>query len=622
VIRALKALFAGIDGDALAYWLQTVGVTALVAIAVAYLISALRYGPLTAGDHLYSVLSSAVGDLVRMSPRRVAAMAWLAVKESVRQQVIAGLVIFGVVLAFALWFLDTDHSDPSALYISFVMDAVNYLILLLAIFVSAYSLPNDLKRKTIYTIVTKPVRPSEIVLGRILGFIAVCTVPLALMGLGGYFFVVRALDHTHDLSEESLHPFDREEIVAGADPNGKQGMTSTSRAHRHRVLLDASGNGITETDDARIGGDQAESYLERFGQSHRHRVKAVTRDGRTEYEVGPPEGQLHARVPIHGRLTFKDAVGNAGGEGYNVGNWTKRGYVAGGTLSAGVFHFERLDPDMFPDGLRLQLNIRLFRTTKEDIDKPILGSIVLRSPLTGLTTAPRNFSAREFFTLDYVLPRKLTDASGKPIDLFADLARDGRLEVELQCIPRSQFFGIGPEDVYLLAAERRFDVNFAKGVLGIWLQMALTVTIGVFWSTFLSGPVAMLAGAASIVAAIFKPTLLEIVRGEMFGTSIKSSGMLEAAVRLATQKATMQELDEGASTRIIKGFDAGLNWLMEGLFRFVPDFSAMSDAARVAGGFDIPASTLLTHQWQTLGFAVPVFLAAFIIFKLTEVAKA
>ena len=33
-----------------------------------------------------------------------------------------------------------------------------------------FSLPADIKTKTIYTVVTKPVRPGEIVLGRIVGF--------------------------------------------------------------------------------------------------------------------------------------------------------------------------------------------------------------------------------------------------------------------------------------------------------------------------------------------------------------------------------------------------------------------------------------------------------------------
>jgi hypothetical protein len=604
------------------YWLQTVSVTAVAAVLAAFVVSAVRYGPMTAGDHIYALLVSAAGDLFRLSPRRVGAMAWLAIKESIRRQVISGLVIFGLILSFATWFLDHDSIDPGPLFVTFVMNAVNLLILALAVFVAAFSLPDDFKKKTIYTIVTKPVRPSEIILGRILGFTIVCSIPLALMGASGYWFIIRALDHTHALTEADLRPFDSDEIRAGADPSGKQGMTSTSHGHKHRVLLDATGNGMTETDDARITGDQAESYLDRFGQSHRHRVTAVTRNGHTEYELGPPEGQLHARVPINGKVTFRDAAGAIKEGGYNIGNWTKRGYVAGGTLSAAMYRFEGLRPAMFPDGLRLQLNIRLFRTTKEDLDKPILGSIVLRNPATGLTSSPRNFAAREFFTLDYVLPLKLSDAAGKPIDLFADLVRDGQLDLELQCIPRSQFFGVGPEDVYLLAAERRFDVNFAKGFWGIWLQMILAITISVFWSAFLSGPVAMLAAATSIIGAIFKPYLLEVVRGQLFGTTVKSAGMVEAAVRLATQKATMQELEPGTTSTIIKGFDNVLNWVMEGLFRFVPDFHAMSDAPRVAGGFDISWSTLQTHQWQTLGFALPVFFATYVIFKVTEVAKA
>ena len=44
-----------------------------------------------------------------------------------------GSIIFLLVLAFALWFLDAESIDPSALYISFVLNAVNYLILLMAV---------------------------------------------------------------------------------------------------------------------------------------------------------------------------------------------------------------------------------------------------------------------------------------------------------------------------------------------------------------------------------------------------------------------------------------------------------------------------------------------------------
>ena len=64
-------------------------------------------------------------------------------------------------------------------------------------FISAFSLPEDIKSKTIYTIVTKPVRATEIVLGRMIGFVAVGTVMLMPMGLVSFIFVDRGLNHRH-----------------------------------------------------------------------------------------------------------------------------------------------------------------------------------------------------------------------------------------------------------------------------------------------------------------------------------------------------------------------------------------------------------------------------------------
>ena len=48
-------------------------------------------------------------------------------------------------------------------------------------------------------------------------------------------------------------------------------------------------------------------------------------------------------------------------------------------------------------------------------------------------------------------------------------------------------------DLYIRAADSSFDWNFCKGYLGIWLQMVLVISLGVIFSTFLSGPVALLA---------------------------------------------------------------------------------------------------------------------------------
>jgi hypothetical protein len=603
-------------------WGTTAGITLGVALLVCFVWTAIRVGPLSAGDRIYSVLVSALGDLFRISPRRTLAIAWLAVKESIRKQAVAGLVIFLIILAFALWFLDTESYDPSSLYISFVLNAVNYLILLLAVLTSAFSLPNDMKNKTIYTIVTKPVRPSEVVLGRILGFAAVCTVPLVIMSASSYLFVVRALDHRHELTEADLRPVTPGPSTRHLKPGSKEGTTSTAHSHRHRVTLDPDGNGVTATNDAdRLVMDDSMNFFDRFGRSHWHEVTAEKRDGRTIYHVGPPQGQFHARVPVKGELRFREADGTASKQGYNVGNWTKRGYVAGGTLSAAIFTFHDLTEAEFPDGLPLELNIRLFRTTKEDMNKPIIGSLVVKNPINGLESAPRNFAAQEYVTLQQIIPRKLTDPSGKPLDLFQDLAVNGKVELELQCIPRSQFFGVGPDDVYLLAREGRFDVNFAKACFGIWLQMVLTVVIGVVWSTFLSGPVAMLATAATVIGALLKPFLVDVVRDNLFEGSARTGGVLESMVRLTDQRAITLELEEGTTTSMIQAIDKVLNTFIDGLLTFIPDFAAMSDVAAVSTGFDVPSGLLWLHLAQTLGFVFPLFLIGFIVFKLTEVAK-
>src|SRR5690606_20616477 len=131
------------------------------------------------------------------------------------------------------------HQDPARLYLSVVLNATTYLVLGVALLLSAFSLPGDFKSKTIYTVVTKPVRAGEIILGRIIGFSIVITALLAIMGISGYLFVVRSLDHTHAIEAVGL------EILPGpnGEPIGKKGRTSLNVGHRHEITLNAEGNG-------------------------------------------------------------------------------------------------------------------------------------------------------------------------------------------------------------------------------------------------------------------------------------------------------------------------------------------------------------------------------------------
>src|SRR4249920_334282 len=153
----------------------------IFALAVGFSIVASRRGLMSGGDVTYRTVAGGFGELLATSPRRVWALARLAIKESVRRRVIVALAVYVVVLLFAGWFLQTGYREPGKLFFSVVLTATTYLVLLIALLVSAFSLPNNFKSKTIYTVVTKPVRAGDIVLVRILGFTIVGTILPAIM---------------------------------------------------------------------------------------------------------------------------------------------------------------------------------------------------------------------------------------------------------------------------------------------------------------------------------------------------------------------------------------------------------------------------------------------------------
>jgi ABC-type transport system involved in multi-copper enzyme maturation permease subunit len=576
------------------HWLFALLILALVALGLVYTMLTLVYGPMAAGERLVVGLLAAAHDVWHTSPRRVGALAWLAIQESLRRRALAGFAIFLVVIAFALWFLDPDTYDPAALYLSFVLWATTILSLVLGLFISVFSLPADMKSKTIYTIVTKPVRATEIVVGRILGFAAIGTVQLAVMGLVSYTFVVRALDHTHELTDKDLQA-----VEASSGSETRQGRTSKNRGHFHAVT--DLGNGQVTTDDR---------------QGHWHPVTVEERNGRPVYRVGAPQGQFHARVPVYGELSFRDKSGSPKAKGTDVGKiWSYRSYVEGGSLEAAVWKFQGLTPDRFPNGLPIDLNIRVFRTRKGDVEQGTVGSLVLRNPRTKVASSPVNFIAKEFVIDRHSIPRKMTSPDGKTLDLFDDLMAEGQLEVQLTCLQRGTFFGMAQADMYLLAREGSVFVNFVKAYVAIWFQMVLVIGFGVVWSTFLNGSVAMLSTFGILLAGVFRSQMMMLAENKVYG-----GATFESLVRMGKKMNVMEPLDPGITADTVKVADDGVRWLMWLVCQVVPDFKQLSCVDYLTNGFDIPWDRLATHGVTTLGFVVPLFIVGFICFKAREVA--
>ena len=595
--------FATWIGPALLWYVFAGSLVAVFAAALAWLTQSVLYGPLAAGDRVYRGVLTGLADLAGMSPRRIWALARLAIQESLRRNVLVALALFLLIVLFAGWFLDPKSVNPGKLYLGFILGATNLLVCMVTLVLSVFSLPADIKAKAIQTVTTKPVRTGEIVLGRILGFSIVGTVLLAIMGLIGWGFVVRSVSHGHTVAvEDTIELKD-----VGGTVTGFEGRSSLDRGHRHRIELDAAGNGWTDN-----------------LQGHRH---AVRRSG-GGYTIGAAEGLLEARRPLRGSLRFLDREGRPSTKGISVGSeWTYRQYIEGGSLAAAIWKFEGISEREYSNGLPLEMIVRVFRTYKGSIEKGIKGSVRVRNPASGLQSDPFYFTAREFTIDSLLIPRKLastsTDGGTRQVDLFQDIVADGRVEVLLQCLEPAQYYGVAQADFYLRAGDGSFALNYAKSCLGILFSMLLVTAMGVMFSTFLGGPLALFATLAVVMVGQFREFIQRLFESQVTGDSsiVPGGGPIESLYRIVTQESITVELAPSSAVQIMKTFDTFLLAPMRLLAGIFPSLSSLGTSDFVAGGFDIPFDLVAEHGMETIGYLLAFFIAGAFCLRAREVAS-
>ena len=595
--------FATWIGPALLWYVFAASLVAVFAAALAWLTQSVLYGPLAAGDRVYRGVLTGLADLAGMSPRRIWALARLAIQESLRRNVLVALALFLLIVLFAGWFLDPKSVNPGKLYLGFILGATNLLVCMVTLVLSVFSLPADIKAKAIQTVTTKPVRTGEIVLGRILGFSIVGTVLLAIMGLIGWGFVVRSVSHGHTVAvEDTIELKD-----VGGTVTGFEGRSSLDRGHRHRIELDAAGNGWTDN-----------------VQGHRHAVRRSAGG----YAIGPAEGLLEARRPLRGSLRFLDREGRPSTKGISVGSeWTYRQYIEGGSLAAAIWKFDGISEREYSNGLPLEMIVRVFRTYKGSIEKGIKGSVRVRNPASGLQSDPFYFTAREFTIDSLVIPRKLastsTDGGTRQVDLFQDIVADGRVEVILQCLEPAQYYGVAQADFYLRAGVGSFALNYAKSCLGILFSMLLVTAMGVMFSTFLGGPLALFATLAVVMVGQFREFIQRLFESQVTGDSsiVPGGGPIESLYRIVTQESITVDLAPSPAVQIMKTFDTFLLAPMRLLAGIFPSLSSLGTSDFVAGGFDIPFDLVAEHGMETIGYLLAFFIAGAFCLRAREVAS-
>ncbi len=562
-------------------------------VFIGFLLAAAQNGPQRAVAITGSMIASIFSDVVQTSPRRIFAMVRLTLKDAIQRRAYIVFAVFVVIMLLAGWFLDVKSDHPERQYLGVVMGTANALIVILAIFLSAFSIPSEIKSKVVFTVVTKPVRTSEIVLGRVIGFGVVGTVFLVFMCLCSYVFVIRGMTHSHGIVAEKK--------AAGVE------QTTRNAWHRHTVTMDKD----------------KKQYVTDQVMGHRHQV---TTDDKNAHSLGSPYGALQARVPIYGNLTFLDRYGKPKDKGINVGDeWAYRSHIAGdypNPKSAAFYTFSGVTPGAFPKAqfptIPLELNVHAYRSEKGDIERGLRGQVQLVNPSTKLKSVPFSFTAMDWETDTMNFPRKLLaiDASGtRKVDFFKDIVDNGNVIIDIRCMEPAQYMGMARADVYFRAGNQSFFWNFVKGYMGIWFQMMLVITLGVTCSTFLNGPIALLATISCIVTGFFSDFIGKLVSGEIMG-----GGPVEAMYRIVLQMNVTQPLDPGFATTIIQYVDGVLLFLMGLTRELLPDFSKFENSVYVAYGFNIPSLDVVGHDLViVMCYVVVVSLFGVIMLKTREI---
>ena len=128
---------------------------------------------------------------------KIVAIALNTFKEAVRNKVLYFLLIFAVlIIGFSTVISDLSIAQPERLIKNLGLASIDFFGFLIAVLVGVYLVYNELDRKTIYTIVSKPIDRTQFILGKFFGLLFTIYVNIAIMT-----FVLFAVIYFRDVTQ-------------------------------------------------------------------------------------------------------------------------------------------------------------------------------------------------------------------------------------------------------------------------------------------------------------------------------------------------------------------------------------------------------------------------------------
>lgn len=596
-----------LTGMSFLIWIGIVMSLAVVGGVVCALVAGFIRNDLKSGfTGVFRAAADLFTDLLGASPRRIGAIGWHVFMEAYRKRIWLVLVFFAFILLFLDWYL-AGYENQTQLLISFVLKMSAFFAILVGIFTAGVSLPMDISTKTIHTVLTKPVRRLEIIVGRVCGYGALMTILLALMG--GV-----SLLYCYAVVQVPVH----EELLGVGDGNQVQFFKDFSFSMApNTVEIQAGGETIRDDGYGLLEGESFSGEIKYdSGAVELQFAKAPEAGTRIDLKCSEPSS-LVARVPLFpSRLSFDREVNPEQPDenqqvGISVGKeWDYRRFIRGASTDVATWEFRGYDPADFTSqqAAKVEMTLSVFRTTKGDMTRSVLAEITVVNPTNNKRYDSGPFEVREYRsnTVEFD-PAIMVPAEGQA----------PAVNIECRCLDPEQHVGMARRDAFLMASSGNFAIAFLKSYITIWCESMLVVALAVTSSAFLKLPVSVLLAFVLYFSGNIAPFMHELAAGEVLG-----GGPLESLIRIVEHSTMQEDLDPNSLlVKAALGVDQFYMFVLKGIAAIIPDLENFDFGFLIANGFDVPMFFVLRSLIMMLGYVIPCILVGYFLLRAREIAK-
>lgn len=521
-------------------------------------------------------------DSSRLRLRRIWALARHSFIESVRRRVLWVFLIFLLLFLFPpKWFVLIKPEDEVRTNVELVHFGATAVLLLAAAAMTSFSIPTDIRNQTIHTIVTKPVEKFEIVMGRFLGYLGLTTaVMFAVFAVALLMLIASRVDPEAQ----------RESMRARKPVYGELGFAGPSK--------DFQGESVGREWEYR-------RYIP-GGVANPHRAIWYFTDRTMERSL--------ATLPVVSCEFAFDIFRTTKGEENKSVECTffVLAHQANSDLEVARKYQERikgLSPKASPTG-----------TDAEKRDWDEISKIAGELGYYEYRSKPVADYHTDAIPIPSSLFKKSYESNPPDIEIpNVGKVPGARVLVSVRCDSRTQFLGVAKPDLFLLAAEDSFYVNFFKGAAGLWFRLLIVIGVAVTCSTYLNGVVSFLVTIVLTILGFLKPFVIFMTM--QLSGDMPNPGPADSLRKLVSNESLGTAGDVTNPTHQVSvAADEVFRWGLRRVISIIPDLWRYSWQDYVASGFNVPIEDLGWNFLSVCGYLSVWAVLGHYLMKWREIA--